>query len=113
VLIDAEISSDAILIRIGDDGPGLDPKAANRPIEPSQRLDQSETGAGLGLVISGDIVDSLAVSLNSALQCWEGLRRGFQFLWRHHPARIPSLKQNKIISLARNFPYEIVPARSR
>jgi len=96
VLIDAEISSDAILIRIGDDGPGLDPKAANRPIEPSQRLDQSETGAGLGLVISGDIVDSFGGQLELGTSVLGGLeaRISIPLASPSGPYPLPETKQN-------------------
>jgi signal transduction histidine kinase len=58
VLVEAETSPDAIMIRISDDGPGLDPDAGARAVRSEKRLDQSELGAGLGLAISGDIVES-------------------------------------------------------
>ena len=73
VVVDADISSNEILIRIGDDGPGLDPAAVNKTVEPDQRLDQSETGAGLGLAISGDIVDSFGGQLELATSSLGGL----------------------------------------
>jgi len=58
VLIVAETSPDAIMIRISDDGPGLDPDAGAEAISSEKRRDQSDLGAGLGLAISGDIVES-------------------------------------------------------
>ena len=57
VLISAESTEDSIIIRIGDDGPGL--AAAETVTVPDRRLDQSELGSGLGLAIAGDIVDSV------------------------------------------------------
>ncbi|MCY0153942.1 ATP-binding protein [Hoeflea alexandrii] len=58
VLIAAKASPDAIMIRISDDGPGLDPDAGAEAISSEKRRDQSDLGAGLGLAISGDIVES-------------------------------------------------------
>jgi signal transduction histidine kinase len=58
ILIAAKASPDAIMIRISDDGPGLDPDAGAEAISSEKRLDQSDLGAGLGLAISGDIVES-------------------------------------------------------
>jgi len=63
VLVDTEIASEAVVIRISDDGPGLDQAGMISATTPGQRLDQSETGAGLGLVISSDIVDSFGGQL--------------------------------------------------
>jgi signal transduction histidine kinase len=59
VLIEAEAGTDAITIRIGDDGPGLDPAHIPQAGSPSQRHDESAMGAGLGLAIAGDITDSV------------------------------------------------------
>ncbi len=73
VRVEAKSSSDAIVIRIGDDGPGLDMVDANRAIEQDQRLDQSETGAGLGLAISGDIVDAFGGKLELGSSSLGGL----------------------------------------
>ncbi|WP_417434088.1 sensor histidine kinase [Hoeflea sp.] len=64
VLIDAETSMDAVVIRIADDGPGLDHAAATQAINPDLRIDQTAAGAGLGLAISGDIVDSFGGKLD-------------------------------------------------
>jgi signal transduction histidine kinase len=64
VLVDTEIASEAVVIRISDDGPGLDQAGMISATTPGQRLDQSETGAGLGLAISSDIVDSFGGQLD-------------------------------------------------
>ena len=63
VRVDAERNPGATLIRIGDDGPGLDPAGIASAMQSDQRLDQSERGAGLGLAISGDIVESFGGQL--------------------------------------------------
>lgn len=73
VLVDAITSPDAVLIRIADDGPGLDPGNLDRAVEPHQRLDQSGAGAGLGLTISGDIVESLGGRLELGTSLLGGL----------------------------------------
>lgn len=64
VVVDAEITADTVLIRISDDGPGLDPASKASATRTDQRLDQSEMGAGLGLAISSDIVDAFGGQLD-------------------------------------------------
>lgn len=59
VLIEAEASREHIIIRIGDDGPGLEATAKPETGTNSRRLDETGMGAGLGLVIAGDITDSV------------------------------------------------------
>ena len=73
VLVDALTSPDAVVIRIGDDGPGLDPDNMASAVEPDRRLDQSGTGAGLGLTISGDIVESFGGRLELGTSALGGL----------------------------------------
>lgn len=73
VIVDTEITPEAVLIRICDDGPGLDPAGMLNAIKPNQRLDQSELGAGLGLAISGDIVDSFGGQLELGVSSMGGL----------------------------------------
>ncbi|OCW57801.1 sensor histidine kinase [Hoeflea olei] len=64
VRVGAEVTKEAILVRIGDDGPGLDPAGLSAASKTGARLDQSELGAGLGLAISGDIVESFGGQLD-------------------------------------------------
>jgi signal transduction histidine kinase len=59
VLIEAEATPDAIIIRIGDDGPGLEATQIHAADTTSRRLDETGMGAGLGLAIAGDITDSV------------------------------------------------------
>lgn len=73
VLVGAEITSGGILIRIGDDGPGLDPAAMSTALQPGMRLDQSGPGAGLGLAIAGDVVDSFGGQLDLGISPLGGL----------------------------------------
>ena len=73
VLVDAVSSADAVVIRIADDGPGLDPVNLSSAVEPARRLDQSGTGAGLGLTISGDIVESFGGRLDLGTSALGGL----------------------------------------
>ncbi|HEV2561907.1 MAG TPA: sensor histidine kinase [Rhizomicrobium sp.] len=42
-------------LRVGDDGPGLDPEDRERAVERGERLDESVPGSGLGLAIVSDI----------------------------------------------------------
>ena len=42
-------------LRVGDDGPGLQPEERSRAMERSERLDESVPGSGLGLAIVRDI----------------------------------------------------------
>ena len=63
VVVDTETLSTALIIRIGDDGPGLDPARIASAMKPEKRLDQSALGAGLGLAIANDIVDSFGGEL--------------------------------------------------
>jgi signal transduction histidine kinase len=42
-------------LRVGDDGPGLQPKERSRAMERGERLDESVPGSGLGLAIVRDI----------------------------------------------------------
>ena len=55
-MIEAEkIEPGRVVIRIGDDGPGLAPDERARAMERGERLDESVPGSGLGLAIVRDI----------------------------------------------------------
>lgn len=73
VLVNTESFAASLLIRIGDDGPGLDTASRAAARNPGQRLDQSGAGAGLGLAISGDIVDSFGGELDLGISPLGGL----------------------------------------
>jgi len=64
VLVNADILADTVVIRISDDGPGLDQAGMANAHRTDQRLDQSDMGAGLGLAISSDIIDSFGGQLH-------------------------------------------------
>lgn len=73
VRVEAERTLSATLIRIGDDGPGLDPAGIASALKSDRRLDQSDLGAGLGLAISGDVVDSFGGQLELGASSLGGL----------------------------------------
>lgn len=57
-------SGDRILIEIGDDGPGIDPRQRGIALQRGVRLDEQKPGSGLGLTIARD----LAVLYGGTLQ---------------------------------------------
>lgn len=73
VLVETESCATALLIRIGDDGPGLDAASRAAVRKPGQRLDQSGLGAGLGLAIASDIVESFDGQLDLGVSPLGGL----------------------------------------
>lgn len=64
VRVEAETSPEAVIIRVCDDGPGLEADKAARATQTGQRFDESGLGAGLGLAIAGDIVEALGGTLS-------------------------------------------------
>ena len=48
-------SGDRILIEIGDDGPGIDPRQRGNALQRGVRLDEQKPGSGLGLTIARDL----------------------------------------------------------
>jgi signal transduction histidine kinase len=56
IIIEAElVQTGRLVIRIGDDGPGLAPDERARAMQRGERLDESVPGSGLGLAIIHDI----------------------------------------------------------
>lgn len=86
VLVDTEKSLTALIIRIGDDGPGVDPASIASAMKPNQRLDQSALGAGLGLAISSDIVESFGGQLELRSSPLGGLEARVSIPLVHPPA---------------------------
>jgi signal transduction histidine kinase len=87
------------MIRIADDGPGLDPDNMASAVEPDRRLDQSGTGAGLGLAISGDIVESFGGRLDLATSPLGGLEARISIPLiapASPPPRLPDLPQDTL-----------------
>jgi len=67
VEVSAELTPDKrhrrVLIRVEDDGPGLEPGKRDRAIERGERLDEATPGSGLGLSIVRDLVEAYEGSL--------------------------------------------------
>ncbi|WP_285259066.1 sensor histidine kinase [Halopseudomonas bauzanensis] len=57
VRVDWELSAEVLLLRVADDGPGIDPMDRERVLRRGTRLDENVTGHGLGLAIVGDLVE--------------------------------------------------------
>jgi two-component system, OmpR family, sensor histidine kinase PhoQ len=58
VAVRAQIKRRYLEIRIGDDGPGIDPGVAREVLRRGVRIDQQVPGQGIGLAVVRDIVDS-------------------------------------------------------
>lgn len=69
------VSGGAVLtLTIDDDGPGIAPEQRARLLGRGQRLDESATGAGLGLAIASDIVEQYQGELKLEAAPLGGLR---------------------------------------
>lgn len=88
VRIEAERTSGETVIRISDDGPGLNPDRPAAAATGPQRLDQA--GAGLGLAIAGDIVDSIDGRLDLERSPLGGLEARITIPLRRKAARPPA-----------------------
>ena len=57
VRLDWQMSPQALLLRVQDDGPGITREDREKVLRRGTRLDESVTGHGLGLAIVGDLVE--------------------------------------------------------
>jgi two-component system sensor histidine kinase PhoQ len=64
VAVDARCAQQQLLVRIGDDGPGVPAEARSRILQRGQRLDTSLPGQGIGLAVAVDIINSYGGTLN-------------------------------------------------
>lgn len=53
-----------VIVRVEDDGPGLEPGQRGKALERGERLDEATPGSGLGLSIVRDLVESYEGALN-------------------------------------------------
>jgi len=78
VEVSAELTPDKafrrVLIRVEDDGPGLDPTMRDKAIERGERLDEATPGSGLGLSIVRDLVEAYEGSLKLTTSKLGGLQ---------------------------------------
>ncbi|MGY8524509.1 sensor histidine kinase [Paracidovorax citrulli] len=90
-------SAEALLIRIDDDGPGMEDEAMAAAVAPFTRLDESAAGSGLGLTIVRDICEMYGGALLLGRSAWGGLSVTLRFPVRNagepaaegrHPARL-------------------------
>jgi len=56
VCIEATITTGRVIVRVSDDGPGLEPEEMERLGQRGRRLDEQRPGTGLGLAIAREIV---------------------------------------------------------
>ena len=97
VLVDTRSAGGSLVICIGDDGPGLDRAGISNAINSDQRLDQSELGAGLGLAIAADIVDSFGGTLDLGVSPLGGLEARISIPVSSAPGtQTPSDDTNKV-----------------
>ncbi len=58
VVLGATIAEGRVEISVADEGPGVDPRQAERLLQPFERGEESLSGTGLGLAIARDLVDA-------------------------------------------------------
>ncbi|WP_255581730.1 sensor histidine kinase [Cupriavidus sp. AU9028] len=68
-----------LLIRIDDDGPGMNEEAMAAAVAPFARLDESAAGSGLGLAIVRDICEMAGGELVLGRSSWGGLSATLRF----------------------------------
>lgn len=68
----AETRAEGVVLRIGDDGPGVPPEAHDRIIQRGQRLDTRLAGQGIGLAVVTDIIKSYGGTLTIGSSRWQG-----------------------------------------
>ena len=73
IRISAEAAEAAIRVTVEDDGPGLDPEAADRAIRPGGRLDERVPGHGFGLSITTELAELYGGTLRLARSDLGGL----------------------------------------
>ncbi len=74
VSVGAESDGREVVIRVDDDGPGLDPAAREAVLRPGLRLDESQPGSGFGLPITRELADLYGGSLALGAAPAGGLR---------------------------------------
>jgi two-component system sensor histidine kinase PhoQ len=70
--IHARCTRDNLVIRIGDDGPGIPAEERTRILQRGQRLDTTLAGQGIGLAVVVDIVNSYGGNLSIGTSAWQG-----------------------------------------
>lgn len=68
----AETTADSLILRIGDDGPGVPAAAHDKILQRGQRLDTRIAGQGIGLAVVADIISSYGGTLTIGTSRWQG-----------------------------------------
>jgi len=83
--IDAERSGDAIVIRFGDNGPGLPPEERERVFDKFHRGRASAAGSGLGLSICRGVLRALGGTISAGERAGGGLSLEITLPWSNPP----------------------------
>lgn len=73
VRVCAEQNGKRIRVKIGDDGPGIDPRQHVTAMRRGARLDERKPGSGLGLPIAQDLARLYGGTLELGQSPWGGL----------------------------------------